>query len=265
MTSLADTELLRARWRRALDVDALDDARRSDFALGGLATRLRESSVRVMLLPSDPDADVVQIDDSFLAWLETQKTVAVDGQIIRVGDQMHPTAHAAALVRGFGSTEPWNSYLAVHRSGAIELGLGSRGGWERQNPEGETVRVFNLISIVTYTWAMLIFSAVLNDRVGLAGPSQLTIALRNTKDALLGDVGEGWAEPDSYQNTIGGCREDHLLWHVSIDQPLDADAQKRLAFAIGDRIEDAWGMTERRYLARVGDREGHLDCRRIAQ
>lgn len=265
MTSIADIELRRARWRRTLDRNALDDTRRSDFALGGLATRLREPTVRALLLPPDPDADVLPIDEPLWAWLETQKTIAVDGRPVRFGDQQYPTAHAAALVNGYGSTEPWNSYLAVHRSGALELGLGDRGGWERQNRDGEPVRMFNLISVVTYTWAMLSFSAVLNDRVGLAGPSQLTIALRNTKGALLGNVGEGWAESDSFQNTVGGCPEDHLLWHLSIDEPPGEEAQKRLAFAVGDRIEDAWGMTQRRYLARVGDRDGHLDVRRIAE
>lgn len=265
MTSLDDTELLRARWRRTLELNALDDARRSDFALGGLATRLREPTVRVLLLPPDPDADALQIDDALWAWLETQKTVAVEGRTIRFGDQNYPTAHAATLVSGYGSTEPWNSYLAVHRSGAIELGLGDRGGWARQNREGETVHMFNLISIVTYTWAMLTFSAALNDRVALAGPRQLTIALRNTKGALLGNVGEGWAEPDSFQNAVGGCLEKHLLWHLSIDEPPDDVDQKRLAFAVGDRIEDAWGVAQRRYLARVGHREGHLDVRSIAE
>lgn len=265
MTSLADTELLRARWRRTLDLNALDDARRSDFAFAGLATRLREPTVQVLLLPPDPDADALQIDDPLWAWLEAQKVVAVEGRMVRFGDQMYPTAHAAALVSGYGSTEPWNSYLAVHRSGAIELGLGDRGGWERQNQEGETVRMFNLTSIVTYTWAMLTFSAALNDHVALAGPRQLTIAMRSTKGGLLGNVGEGWAEPNSFQNTVGGCLEEHLLWHLSVDGPPDEAAQKRLAFAAGDRIEDAWGMAQRRYLARVGDREGHLDHRRIAE
>lgn len=263
--TIVDSELLRARWRRTLDLHALNDARRADFALGGLATRLREPTVQALLLPSDPEAEALNIDDALWAWLEAQKSVAVDGRAVRFGDQKYPTAHAAALVSGYGSKEPWNSYLAVHRSGVIELGLGDRGGWERQNREGETVRMFNLISIVTYTWAMLTFAAALDERVAPEGPRQLTIALRGTKGALLGNVGEGWAEPDSFQNTVGGCGEENLLWHLNIEESPNDEAQKRLAYGVGDRIEDAWGVAQRRYLARIGDRDGQLDVRRIAE
>lgn len=263
--TIVDSELLRTRWRRTLDLHALDDVRRADFALGGLATRLREPMVQVLLLPSDPEAEAVHIDGALWAWLEAQKSVAVDGRAVRFGDQKYPTAHAAALVSGYGSKEPWNSYLGVHRSGAIELGLGDRGGWERENREGETVRMFNLISIITYTWALLIFSAALDERVPLPGPRQLTIALRNTKNAALGNLGEGWAEPGSFENRAGGCLEQNLLWHLELDELPDEAAQQRLAFAIGDRLEDAWGVGQRRYLAHRGDRAGRFDHRRIAE
>ena len=263
--TIVDSELLRTRWRRTLDLHALDDVRRTDFALGGLATRLRESTVQVLLLPVDPEAEALHIDDALWAWLEAQKSVAVGGRAVRFGEQNYPTAHAAALVSGYGSTEPWNSYLAVHRSGAIELGLGARGGWERQNREGETVRAFNLISTITYTWAMLIFSAALNERVPLPGPRQLTMALRNTKNAALGNLGEGWAEPGSFENRVGGCLEENLLWHLELDQLPDEGAQQQLAFAIGDRLEDAWGIRKRRYLANRGDLAGRFDHRRIAE
>lgn len=100
--TIADTELLRARWRRTLDLHALDDARRSDFALGGLATRLREPTVQVLLLPPDPDADALPVDDALWTWLEAQKTIAVDDRAVRFGDQKYPTAHAAALVSSYG-------------------------------------------------------------------------------------------------------------------------------------------------------------------
>lgn len=264
MTSLADTERLRARWRRTLDSHALDSVGRADFALGGLATRLRAPTAQLILLSSDPAAEAIRIDDAFWAWLDAQKTVAVEGRTVRFGDQNYPTAHAAAVITSYGSGEPWNNYLAVHRSGVIELGLGDRGGWERQNREGETVRMFNLISIVSYAWAMQRFSAALHERFPLPGPRQLTIALRGTKGALLGNVGEGWAEPDSFGNTVGGCPEEHLLWHLTIDGPSDHEAQQALAFAIGDRIENAWGTVHRRYLARVGDWTDRLDVRRAA-
>lgn len=261
MTSLADTELLRRRWRRALERHAIDTVNRDDFVVRGLATRLQTPSVQLLALPADPEAEVLHFDDTLWVWLEAQKSVDVDGRAIRFGDRRCPTAHAAALVEGYGT---WKSYLAVHRSGAIELGLGDRGGWARQNREGDLVRVFNLISIVTYTWAVLKFGAAHYKRLSLIGPWHLTVAVRGTEGALLGNVGEGWAEPDSFENDVGSCVDQNLVWHLELQDWPDEEGQQQLAFAVGDRLEDAWGVGQRRYLARRGDRVGRLDLRHIA-
>ncbi len=187
----------------------------------------------------------------------------IDGRAIRFGDQRCPTAHAAALVNGHGSREPWNNYLAIYRSGAIELGLGDRGGWERPTREGETIRAFNLISIVTYTWAVLKFGAAHFERLALVGPWHLTVAVHRTEGSLLGNVGEGWAEPGVFENSVGGCVDQNLLWHLELQNWPDEEGQQRLAFAIGDRLEGAWGVSQRRYLADRGEHVGRLDFQRI--
>jgi len=263
VTSLADTELLRTRWRRVLERHAIDTVNRDDFAVGGLATRLQTPSVQLLVLPADPEAEVLHLDDALWVWLEAKKSVDVDGRAIRFGDRSCPTAYAAALVTGYGTS--WKHYLAVHRSGAIELGLGDCGGWERQNREGELVRVFNLISIVTYTWAVLKFGAAHYERLSLIGPWHLTVAVRGTEGALLGNVGEGWAEPGPFENSVGGCVEQNLLWHLELQDWPDEEGQQQLAFVVGDRFEDAWGVSQRRYLAHRGDRVGRLDLRHIAE
>lgn len=265
MTSLADTEILRARWRQALGQHAVDTVDRKDFGLSPLAVRLRIATVQMLLLPTDPESDVLQLDEDLWAWLAAETPVDVGGRAVRFGEQKYPTAHAAARVSGYGAGEPWNSYLAIHRSGTIELGLGDRGGWEREDRDGQRVRQFNLISIVTYSWALLKFSAALNRRLRLTGPMHLSIALRDTRDARLGNVGEGWAEPGSYENSAGGCMEESLLWHLELDGAPSKASQQRLAFAIGDRLEGAWGVRQRRYLACRGERPGQLDSRRIAE
>jgi hypothetical protein len=220
--------------------------------------------VQLLVLPADPEADVLHLDGALWAWLEAQKSVEIDGQTVRFGDRKCPTAHAAALTDGYES-QAWNSYLAVHRSGAIEFGLGDRGAWERQNREGELVRVFNLITTVTYTWAMLKFGAAHVERLSFTGPWHLTVAVRGTEGALLGNVGEGWAEPGSFENTVGGCVDQNLLWHLELQDWPDEEAQRQLAFAVGDRLEGAWGVSQRRYLVHHGDRAGRLDLRRISR
>jgi hypothetical protein len=262
VTSPADTELLRARWRRVLKRHAIDTINRDDFVVGGLAARLQTPSVQLLVLPADPEVEVLHLDDALWAWLEAQKSVNIDGRVIRFGDRRCPTAHAAALVDGYGT---WKNYLAVHRSGAIELGLGDRGWWERENREGELVRVFNLISIVVYTWAVLRFGAAHYKRLSLTGPWHLTIAARGAEGALLGNLGEGWAEPGSFENSVGGCVEQNLLWHRKLQDWPEEEEQQQVAFAVGDRFEDAWGVSQRRYLARCGDRVGRLDLRHIAE
>jgi hypothetical protein len=90
MTSLVDTELLRARWRRALKLHAID-VDRDDFAVSGLATRLRTPFVQLLVLPGDPEAEVLHLDDALWAWLDGQNSVDVDGRSIRFGDRQCPT------------------------------------------------------------------------------------------------------------------------------------------------------------------------------
>jgi hypothetical protein len=263
MTDLADIELRRARWRRALATAGLDTVDRSDFAVRGLAARLRTPSVRLLLLPGDPEATPIAIDEELWAWVKNFSVVQLEGRNLRLGMQEIPTAHAAALVDAYGSREAWNSYVAIHRSGALDHGLGERGAWERNDREGNLVRVFSLISIVGRTWALLKFAGVLLDRTVIDGPWQLTIALNRTSGALLGNVGEGWAEPLTWENELPACTEEHLLWHIEFGELPRGDDAREVAFLVGDRVEDAWGTRHRRYVAHRGDLAGRFDVRKV--
>ncbi len=263
MTGLADVDLQRARWRRALRLEALNTTSRDDFAVAGLAARLRSPSVQLLLLPADPEADIIPFDDGLWAWAKDFHVVNVDGRNVRLGAQDVPTAHAAAIVDNYGGPEAWTSYVAIHRSGALEYGMGNRGAWERKDREGNVVRVFNLISVVAPTWALLKLGTALRDRTRTEGPFQLTVALRRTGGAFLGNVAEGWAEPLTWDNDLPACRDEHLLWHHEIAEWPDHEAISAIALAVGDRLEDAWGVTQRRYLARTGDHAGRFDIRQL--
>jgi hypothetical protein len=263
MTDIAGVELQRARWRRALRREALDTTARDDFAVTGLASRLRSPSVQLLLLPADPEADVIRIDDDLWVWTKNFQVVNVDGRNVRLGTQDVPTAHAAAMVDSYGSREGWNSYVAIHRSGALECGLGERGAWERKDREDNLVRVFNLISVVARTWALLKFGSALRERTPIDGPFQLTVGVHRTRDAFLGNVAEGWAEPLSWENELPACRGEHLLWHLEMAEWPDDEAIQEIAFGVGDRLEDAWGVPQRRYLARTGALAGRFDTRQL--
>lgn len=263
MSAVHDLELVRARWRRALAREALDTVDREDFGAKGLARRLRTPSARLLVLPADPELEVVDTDEWLWAWIKNFEAIEVAGRPVHFGNQHVPSAHAAVLVNGSSRREPWNSYLAIHRSGALECGLGDRGAWERMDRDDNLIRVFNLISIVACTWAMLKFGAALREHAVSAGPFQMTIALERTERALLGNLGEGWAEPLDWSNDLPPCGDAHLLWHLELDEWPDEDAAQRIAFRVGDHIEDAWGFSGRRYLARIGEHAGRFDVRQL--
>lgn len=262
MTSLSERELLRARWHRALEAHALDRADRADFAEAALARRLRTVTTQVLLLPADPESATVDLDAELSEWLTGHQVVSIDdiGVRISASPSIRRTAHAIALADGHEAT--WRSYLAVHRSGALEIGMGDIGGWERRNNRDEPARVISLAPVVARTWAMLTLAADLAARRSIVSPFQLTVGIRS-HEAQLAMLAEGWAEPDSFENNVGMCPEPALLWHIELDELPDPGEAQAVAYAVGDRIEDAWGVAQRRYLANRGEREGRLDPRRI--
>jgi hypothetical protein len=75
MTDVADFELRRARWRRALQAEGFDTVDQDDIALRGLAARLRTPSVRLLLPPGDPEGEPIAIDDEFWAWVKNFSVV----------------------------------------------------------------------------------------------------------------------------------------------------------------------------------------------
>jgi hypothetical protein len=102
-------------------------------------------------------------------------------------------------------------------------------------------------------------------RTAVDGPWQLTVALNRTVGAFLGNVGEGWAEPLTWDNELPPCVDQHLLWHIDIaDVPRDDEARD-IVFSVGDRIEDAWGGggSPAPIPARVGDLAGRFDVRKV--
>jgi hypothetical protein len=212
----------------------------------------------------DPDAVALTFDDEFWEWLAEHTWIDLDEHATQLGDQTYPTPHAAALVKGHGDAAPWTSFTAVHRSGVIEVGLGDLGSWERRDRDGAPTAVFNLTTVVAKTWALLRFGRLLHDRSGIQGPVQLVVDLQETAGALLGNLGEGWAEPGDFSNRMSPCVESRLRWRLEFDECPDGDAQRAIAYSIGDRLEDAWGVRQRRYLAHRGEFTGRLDPRRIA-
>jgi hypothetical protein len=146
----------------------------------------------------------------------------------------------------------WTRYLALHRHGGIEVGVG------RLAYEVSEVRVFPLRLIVGLAWTAAALYAEVVDRWQLQGPVEFTVALRNTRQATLGGFAEGWAEPGRGLWDFAKCLDDHLLLRREADGVPDPQS---LALDLGDRVEQAFGTVNRRHLAHRGEHEGRFDPR----
>lgn len=260
MTSMQERELIRARWRRSLARMALDSDAREDFALGGLAMRLTDVTVQVLLMPGDPEADAFPIDEATHEWLSGIDSIQLEAMRLKLPDEARRSAHALVLAHR-SDDDRWSSYLAVHRSGTLEWGLGADGGWTRQDRDGASICRIALSPTVARVWATLRLASMIHTGYAVAGPYNLVVGIRGTHQAQLGSLGEGWAEPGDFQNHVRPCPERNLRWQIELDELPDEAAAQRIAYSIGDRIEDAWGVTQRRYLAHRGPHEGMLDPR----
>lgn len=253
---LLGRERQREVWRRARAGLGLVEVGSEDFAAGGLGARVPGLSARLLVLPSDPEGTVTEFDGELWQWwlnLNSQ----VEGRTIDWGHEHHATL--TAMVRHDRvSDDPWqwNRYLALHRTGALEFGLGTVGAREWNG-----ARIFFLISILGRTWASLVQHRAVLERLAPYGPWEVTLAMVRTQGAYLGNVAQGWAEP---QNLIDyerlPCVERNVLIRLElVEWPQTDDAIRELAFVIGGRIEDAWGFKGRRFLARIGANAGRFD------
>ena len=119
-------ELLRGRWRRAREPLRLTDPSDEDFGTGGLAALAPEACVRLLILPSDPEATLIsEFDPAFWEWWGQARPNPFHGAApTDWGPQRRPTVEAAVRSRPRDSGRwVWDTYLALHRSGAMEFGL----------------------------------------------------------------------------------------------------------------------------------------------
>ena len=250
-TALRDLDEQRDRWTRhrvgqALALDAGDK-----FALGGIAQHMDEIDMRFTALPSDPEADPVQLDADTQAWLGENRPTPYGGP---PPSFTHDRATSDSLVRytQYREDAGWDRYLALHRHGGVELG--SRG----VAYDIRELRVFPLRQIVGFVWLVTELQVKAAERWDVEGPYEFTLALRATRRATLGSFAEGWAEPDGGLRHIGTSVDDHVLIRLEVHDDPDPET---VALDIGDRVENTFGTTGRRHIANRGEYQGQFDPR----
>ncbi|MYG89570.1 MAG: hypothetical protein F4190_13760 [Acidimicrobiales bacterium] len=217
----------------------------------------------MLILPYDPDAERLATEGA-VEQLNAQRSVDVGNGTIHFGSRVIPTAHATALVTQFDDDMPWQRYVAIHRNGAVELGLG--GQYRPRTDSNEvSIKLVRLVTATSFTWATLELARRIGPEVNDL-PHQLTVALPDTAGALLSNLATGYEEPGSRYNRMPGCPDDHLLWHIELERlPADSDEANAVALSVASRITNAWGTSQTFYLDRDGDAAGQLNVRRARQ
>ncbi len=246
-----DIDAQRQRWRRwrrrqGLVLDAGDK-----FALGGLGGYVDDLDLRILILPNDPEADVVPLDDATLTWLQPDRDAPYGGAGPHWG-AARSTSSALIRYTQYVDDRGWVRYLALHRHGGIEIGSSGL-----TYTSGDA-RAFLLRHCVALAWIATALQAEAIAHWQAAGAFELSVALRNTRGAILAGFAEGWAEPGHGLHRVSRCLEDHVLSRLEFDATFSPED---LAMRVGDRIEQAFGATHRRYLANRGQFEGRFDAR----
>lgn len=256
MTDEALRELHRTRWRRAREALKLLDPQSDDFATGGLGRHVQHLSVRLVILPGDPERDAVEFDQRLWSWLKSELESPFEGQPTDWGQHMLPTTTAAVRCLQISAEHwVWDSYLALYRHGGLDTGFGVEGG---SDPGGDR-RAFWLLRIVGRVWAGLHIYGDAVRRFGVEGPWECSVALRKTSGAALGNFGAGWAEYGDPRAHARPCPEPNLLWRRELDSWPAVEGTKQVAFSVGAWIEDSFGSQHRRFLARDGKLAGQFD------
>ena len=259
-----EIELCRRRWRRERQRLRLVDPLSEDFGTGGLARHAPEVHVRFLILPADPEAAAVQFDEDFWAWWMQDRPNPFEGSSSTNWGR-EGVAEATAAVRYDRGTDDrwnWNGYLALLRFGGLEFGLGRLGSvrW-RRTPEEDETHVFFLTTIVGRVWVGLTLFAEILERHAIQGPWEITLALRDSNLAVIGNVAAGWEEPERAfpREELPRCPDPNVLIVREVVEWPDPDGRQTLAFDIGSNIEDAFGFRGRRFLGRLDPVAGMFD------
>jgi hypothetical protein len=190
--------------------------------------------------------------------VEAATTESFPGQVIW-GYDYHPTGEAAVTHAGVGN-DRWASdtYLALHRHGGLEFAIGQPAVYESRERT-----VFRLVHIVGRLWDAIDFYSAVVHRFSISGPWEVTLGLRGTSGAFLGNVAQGWAEPGEGGWDLLPCPEENLLFLREIEDWPRAGEARDLAFEFGSCVDESWGAEQPRFLALRGPTEGEFDWERF--
>jgi hypothetical protein len=230
-------DLYRKRWRRArasLRLNHVDDP---GFARGDLGGRVTDLRMRLLVLPSDPDQNRIAFDRQFGEWWRREAPGRNRGAPF--GLEVRPTAWATVWYAA--ANTGWDAYLALRRSGALDVGVGRPVAslWNQ-------TEVFRLIPIVGRCLIALQTYASIAEHQSISGPFECSVALCGTQGSYLGHFASGWRDIGDPLLSARASQESGYVaqWEYASLAHEDAEAA---VLAIGGWVEDCWGSSERRF------------------
>jgi hypothetical protein len=209
----------------------------------------------------DPEAWRIDFDDAFWVWWRGEHPDPSSGSAAQWGRQDQPTREAAVRLSLLSSDRLWPDYIALHHNGALELELGEHGAQKAriERAVGGEIRAFRLITIIGRAWSAFALYDTARKRFGIIGPSELSLALRDTACAFLENLARGWPEPWDYNHVTPAQPDKNLLLRRELFECPTEEGQRHLAMQIGAWLEESWGSSHKRYLARDGPSAGQFD------
>lgn len=259
-TSAEILEMQRTRWQRARGRLGMASVIDKPFATRGLASRVRDLSVRFLILPSDPDCSRIRFPSEFWDWWQNPPKNPFGESITSFGSEHSPAVDAAVTYkpdnRADGLPYAWKEYIALTRAGELEFGLSSTAANSTANR-----RFFHLLNIVGRIWVTLHRYTLAVEKFNLIGPFEASFAMEGTSGSGLANLATGWGDyaRDPWENGILCCREKRLLFRQELNEWPEVDGCRDLAFEFGERIVNAWGVKEAMFLALSGVNEGDFD------
>lgn len=249
MRDLKELDRARGRWR--LVRRRLGQSVDAEHGSVGLARRIESLSARLLILPGDPFATDLSFDEEFWGWWTNEGPSPFGTRVQWTNTE--PTVDAAVKYRG--SLQEWSTYLGLHRHGGVEVGCDP--SWSRD----QGTRFFRLHHTVGLVWIGVAAQAEAIGRFELAGPWEMSLVFWQTGNSYLAGLGTGWPEPHQLGGWVFRAQQEaHVMIRRELDTfPESENDVRELAFDVGARIEDAWGVKHRRFLDRDRDMKGKFN------
>jgi hypothetical protein len=161
-----------------------------------------------------------------------------------------------------GNGDRWKSFDAVLWHGGVDVFLGAEGGRTWEVSPGSRRRVIFLRRCIGWAWGAFDLQRQVAERYGIAGPFRAILGIADTAGAMLGNLGTGWAEPESPGAwDMPTAIEPRVMLLEDLASWPDEKGTQELALRFGARVDLAFGGPGERHLDRVGPETGRFTPR----